>query len=69
MMIVLIGFNANAAMYIVGPDPFGDWEPDDGVQMTPGDGVYKTGAFNYEITFYPYNNDEDKIAVEIFEVF
>ena len=39
-MFALIGFNANAAMYIVGQDPFGDWTPDDGVQMTPGDGVY-----------------------------
>lgn len=32
-------------------------------------GVYKTGAFNYEIIFNPYNNDEDKIAVDITEIF
>ena len=32
-------------------------------------GVYKTGAFNYEIVFNPYNNDEDKVHVVITEVF
>ena len=32
-------------------------------------GVYKTGAFNYEIIFNLYNNDEDKIAVDITEIF
>lgn len=41
MMIALIGFNANAAMYIVGQDPFGDWQPDAGVEMTDnGSGIY-----------------------------
>lgn len=32
-------------------------------------GVYKTGAFNYEIVFNPYNNDEDKVHVVITEIF
>lgn len=31
-------------------------------------GIYKTGAFNFEIIFNPYNNDEDKIAVDITEI-
>ena len=32
-------------------------------------GVYKTGAFNFEIVFNPFNNDEDKVHVVITEVF
>ncbi len=32
-------------------------------------GVYKTGAFNFEIVFNPYNNDEDKVHVVITEIF
>jgi hypothetical protein len=32
-------------------------------------GVYKTGAFSYEIVFNPYNNDEDKVHVIITEIF
>ena len=42
MMIALVGLNANAAMYIVGNVPFGDWNPGGGVEMTDtdGDGVY-----------------------------
>ena len=41
MMIALVGFNANAAMYIVGNVPFGDWNPGGGVEMTNnGDGTY-----------------------------
>ena len=32
-------------------------------------GVYKTGAFNFEIVFNPYNNDEDKVHVIITEIF
>ncbi len=45
MMIALIGMNANAAMYIVGQDPFGDWEPDAGVEMT-----YENGVYTYKAT-------------------
>ena len=42
MLIALIGFNANAAMYIVGSDPFGNWNPGNGVEMTDnGDGTYQ----------------------------
>ena len=40
MMIALIGFNANAALYIVGQAPFGDWQPDAGVEMTYDNGIY-----------------------------
>ena len=40
MMMALIGINANAEMYIVGTAPFGDWQPDAGVQMTYDNGVY-----------------------------
>ena len=40
MMIALIGFNANAALYIVGQAPFGDWHPDAGVEMTYDNGIY-----------------------------
>ena len=40
-MFALIGFNANAAIYIVGQDPFGDWTPDAGVEMTDnGNGIH-----------------------------
>ena len=45
MMIALIGFNANAAIYIVGQDPFGDWEPDAGVEMN-----YENGIYTYKAT-------------------
>lgn len=34
MMLALVGFNANAAMYIVGDAPFGGWNPPTGVEMT-----------------------------------
>ncbi len=45
MMISLIAFNANAAIYIVGQDPFGDWQPDAGVEMT-----YENGIYTYKAT-------------------
>jgi hypothetical protein len=53
MMIALIGFNANAAMYIVGNAPFGDWNPGAGVEMTDnGDGTYTlTTAINGTVYF------------------
>jgi len=39
-LIALIGFNANAAMYIVGNNPFGDWHTYAGVEKTDnGNGV------------------------------
>lgn len=44
-MIAFIGFNANAEMYIVGNAPFGDWQPDAGVQMT-----YENGIYTYKAT-------------------
>ena len=42
MLIALIGFNANAAMYLVGNAPLGQgWDPSKGVEMTDnGDGTY-----------------------------
>jgi hypothetical protein len=42
MMIALIGFNANAAMYIVGNEPLGNgWHTNTGIEMTDnGDGTY-----------------------------
>ncbi len=45
MMIVLIGFNANAAMYIVGDSPFAGWHTYNGTEMTDnGDGTYSYKA-------------------------
>ena len=41
MLIALVGFNANAEMYIVGNDPLGGWVYDAGTLMTDnGDGTY-----------------------------
>ena len=41
MLIALVGLHANAAMYIVGNTPFGNWNPGGGVEMTLGnDGLY-----------------------------
>ena len=53
MLIALVGFNANAAMYIVGSDPFGNWNPGNGVEMTDnGDGTYSyTVAINGTVYF------------------
>ena len=53
MLIALVGLNANAAMYIVGSDPFGNWNPGNGVEMTDnGDGTYSyTVAINGTVYF------------------
>lgn len=41
VMLALVGMKANAAMYIVGNTPFGNWNPGGGVEMTLGnDGLY-----------------------------
>jgi hypothetical protein len=41
MMIALVGLNANAAMYIVGNNPFGNWHTYTGAEMTDnGNGIY-----------------------------
>ena len=41
LLLALIGFHANAAIYIVGSDLFGWWDPNGGVAMTyEGEGVY-----------------------------
>ena len=45
MMIALIGFNANAAMYIVGDSPFAGWHTYNGTEMTDnGNGTYSYKA-------------------------
>ena len=45
MMIALIGFNANAAIYIVGDSPFAGWHTYNGTEMTDnGDGTYSYKA-------------------------
>ena len=47
MMIALIGFNANAAMYIVGTSPMGNgWNPNDGIAMTDN----LDGTYTYDVT-------------------
>ena len=53
MLIVLVGFNANAAMYIVGSGPFNNWQPGNGVEMTDnGDGTYTyTTAISGSVLF------------------
>ena len=47
-MLALVGLNANAAMYIIGNDPFGGWsEPGLGVEMT----LLEDGAtYSYDFT-------------------
>ena len=45
MMLALVGINANAAMYIVGTNPFGGWNPAVGMEMTLlEDGTYTLDA-------------------------
>ena len=45
MLIALVGMNANAAMYIIGNNPFGGWDPTQGVEMTElADGTYTLDA-------------------------
>ena len=41
-MLALVGFNANAAMYLVGNEPLGEgWDPSKGIEMTDnGDSTY-----------------------------
>ena len=53
MLIALVSFNANAAMYIVGQAPFGDWNPTGGVEMTDnGNGIYTyTATINGGVYF------------------
>ena len=51
MMLALVGYNANAAIYIVGNDPFGNWNPGGGVEMTLENGVY-TYTANINGTVY-----------------
>ena len=45
LLIALVGLNANAAMYIVGSNPFGGWNPAQGLEMTlQADGTYTLDA-------------------------
>ena len=44
-LALTIALSSHAAYYIVGSNPFGDWNPADGVQMTPqSDGTYTCKA-------------------------
>ena len=53
LLIALVGLQANAAMYIVGSGPFGNWNPGAGVEMTNnGDGTYSyTATINGTVYF------------------
>ena len=54
MLIALVGLNANAAMYLVGNEPFGEgWDPSKGVEMfDTGNGVYTfTGTVDGAVYF------------------
>ena len=45
LLFALVGMNANAAMYIIGNNPFGNWDPANGVEMElQDDGTYKLDA-------------------------
>ena len=44
-MTMMLAFSSQAAYYIVGNDPFGNWDPGNGVQMNDnGDGTYSYTA-------------------------
>ncbi|MBR7011627.1 MAG: hypothetical protein IKI10_01900, partial [Muribaculaceae bacterium] len=44
-MTVMLAFTSQAAYYIVGNDPFGNWDPGNGVEMTDnGNGTYSYRA-------------------------
>ena len=53
LFVALVGLNANAAMYIVGQAPFGEWNPNGGVEMTDnGNGIYTyTATINGGVYF------------------
>ncbi len=53
MMLVLAALPAQAAIYMVGNNPFGDWNPGRGVEMTDdGDGIYTyTATVNGTVWF------------------
>jgi len=53
MLAALACLKASAAIYIVGNDPFGDWNPGAGVQMNDeGDGIYSfSTAINGSVYF------------------
>ena len=40
LLLALVGLHTHAAIYIVGMDPFGGWDPNAGVEMTLENGVY-----------------------------
>jgi hypothetical protein len=47
MLIALVSMNANAAMYIIGNNPFGNWDPSQGVEMT----LQEDGTYTLDATF------------------
>ena len=60
VMLALVGLKANAAMYIVGNAPFGDWNPDAGVEMTLGnDGLYTYRATINGTVYFVFANGLD----------
>ena len=50
-MLWLVGLPADAAMYIVGNDPFGGWQTNAGVEMT-GNGTTYTATVDVNSTVY-----------------
>ena len=52
-MMVMFAFTSQAAYYIVGNDPFGNWDPGNGVEMTDnGNGTYSyTATINGSVWF------------------
>lgn len=47
MLIALVSMNANAAMYVIGNNPFGGWDPSQGVEMT----LLEDGTYSLDATF------------------
>ena len=46
VMVVMLAFTSQAAYYIVGNDPFGNWDPGNGVEMT----MNTDGSYSYTAT-------------------
>ena len=58
-MLALVGLKANAAMYIVGDNPFGGWNPNGGVEMTLADGVYTYTATISGTVYFVFADGQD----------
>ena len=66
-MTVMLAFTSQAAYYIVGNDPFGNWDPGNGVEMTDnGDGTYDfTANLPGHYMFYDPSDFEDYSEYEV----